>query len=72
MELHNCTRCGTLFLRQKSPYCAECMKWFAETYGAIRDYLRTHPNRTLWDVHVDLNLPLTTVQQVIKQMEEKK
>ncbi len=70
MDLQNCGRCGTLFLRQKSQFCAECAKWFADTYGEIRDYLRTHPNRTLWDVHVDLNIPLSVVQQVIKFSEE--
>ncbi|HZG57601.1 hypothetical protein [Paenibacillus sp.] len=70
MELQNCVRCGGLFLKAKSQYCSECTKWFAETYGTIRDYLRSNPNRTLWDVHVDLNLPLSVVQQVIKYAEE--
>jgi len=68
--LQNCDRCGALFVRTKSNYCTECAKWFADTYGAIREYLRSNPNRTLWDVHVDLELPLSVVQQVIKYTEE--
>lgn len=72
MELQNCSRCGTLCLKQKSGHCPECVQWFAETYGRIRDYLRTHPNRTLWDVHEDLSLPLSVVQQVIKFTEERR
>lgn len=46
------------------------MKWLAETYGQIREFLRANPNRTLWDVHVQLNIPLSVVQQVIKYTEE--
>lgn len=71
MDLQNCARCGTLHVREKSDYCAECMKWFTDTYGTIRDYLRKHPNRTLWDVHVELGMPLSVVQQVIKFTENR-
>jgi len=70
VDLLNCPRCGALFVKQRSPLCAECTKWFAETYTRIREYLRAHPKSTLWDVHVALELPLSVVQQVIKFTEE--
>jgi ribosomal protein L37E len=70
MGLQNCKRCGTLFLMQKSEYCPECAKWFADTYSRIRDYLRVNPGKTLWDVHTDLNMSLSVVQQVIRFTEE--
>jgi len=72
MDLQNCRRCGALCLRDRSQYCAECAKWFADTYGQIRDYLRTYPNRTLWDVHKELDIPLSVVQQVIRFSEEER
>jgi predicted nucleic acid-binding Zn-ribbon protein len=72
--LHNCTQCGTLFLKRNSELCPECTQAFNETYRRIRDYLRTNPNKTLWDVHADLNLSLSVVQQVMKfaENQEKK
>lgn len=41
-------------------------------YGRIRDYLRANPNRTLWDVHIELDLPLSVVQQVVKFTEDRR
>lgn len=69
-ELENCMRCGGLYVMDRFHYCNDCMKWFTETCGAVKDYLRKHPNRTLWDVHVDLGMPLSVVQQVVRFSEE--
>lgn len=71
MELQNCARCGTLYVKQKSEYCGECTGWIAEKYGQIRDYLRTYPNRTIWDVHRDLELPVSLIQQILKDPDSK-
>jgi|GEM_PF-3300495 len=70
MKLLNCAKCGSLFLMDKSEYCEHCVMWYSETYARIRDYLRTKPNRTIWDVHEDLNIPLSDVQQVLRYMQE--
>jgi len=70
-DLENCRRCGALFVKEKMDYCADCVQWFMDTYVLIRDYLRQHPRRTLWDVHKELGIPLSAVQQVIRFSEEK-
>lgn len=72
MSLQNCRRCGKLFLRQKSDYCPECAQWVAEVYGSIRDFLREFPNKTMWDIHQELNIPVSVIQQVMKDMEQEK
>ena len=43
-ELENCMRCGGLYVMDRFHYCNDCMKWFTETCGAVKDYLRKHPN----------------------------
>ncbi|WP_199620587.1 hypothetical protein [Paenibacillus alkalitolerans] len=66
MSLENCQRCGSLFLREKSEFCADCTRWYAEVYGKVRAYLREKPNSNLWDLHVALEIPLSVLQQVVK------
>jgi hypothetical protein len=64
--LANCQRCDVLFLKEKSEFCAECTEWYAQVYSRLRSYLKEHPNSTLWDVHKALNIPLSVLQQVLK------
>lgn len=72
MSLQNCRRCGKLYLKQRSDYCPECAQWMAEVYGQIRDFLREFPNKTMWDIHTELAIPLSVIQQVLKELEEEK
>lgn len=65
-SLENCPRCGSLFLMEKSEYCQDCTRWYGEVYGKVRTYLKERPNSSLWDLHVALNIPLSVLQQVLK------
>lgn len=70
-SLENCPRCGTLFLKEKSDYCQECTRWYNEIYSKVRTYVRERPNSSLWDVHAALGIPLSVLQQVLKDDQNK-
>lgn len=66
MALANCKQCGALFLQVKSAYCVECENKYNEYYMQIRDYLKKHPQSTIWDLHEELGISLSILQYLLK------
>jgi hypothetical protein len=66
MSLENCKHCGALFIRGKSEFCVNCETIYSEYYRKVRDYLKTHPNSTLWDLHNHTGINISILQYLLK------
>lgn len=64
MTLANCKHCGELFLRKKSDYCSECQTANDRMYMKVRDYVRSHPQSTVMDVHVKTGIPVAKLLEL--------
>ena len=47
MPLSNCTRCGSVFSRDKNPICSECIKKEEAEFEKTVEWLRENPNLTI-------------------------
>lgn len=64
MPLANCKHCGALYVRQTSPYCAECREIHDRYYFAVRDYLKANPRSTVFDIHKETGIPIAKVLEI--------
>jgi hypothetical protein len=66
MEISNCKRCGQLILHTQSSFCKICLEEQKSDIQQVKDYLNTHSNATLLELHNATGIPLQTLQALIK------
>jgi ribosomal protein L37E len=66
VDISNCTRCGQLIFHSRSSFCKPCLEEQKPDIEKVRDYLMTHSNATLLEVHNETGIPLQTLQALIK------
>lgn len=64
MGLANCKHCGRLVLQSRSIYCGECQAEYDNCYRTVRNFLRSHPNSTVLDIHKETGIPLARLLEV--------
>lgn len=64
MSLANCKHCGHLYIRQRSSYCANCQELHDRYYTKMRNYLKSNPRSTVFDIHENTGIPLSKVLEI--------
>ncbi|GGG06212.1 hypothetical protein [Paenibacillus abyssi] len=66
MDLTNCAGCGQLILKKQSLFCNPCIEEQKADVEKVKDYLQTHPNPSLLDLHEATGIPLKTLHLLMK------
>ncbi len=64
--LRNCANCGKLH-DYPSKYCKECLEEEKKSFEKVRNYLYTHPNATVEEVHKSTEVSRKKISQYIRE-----
>lgn len=64
MVLGNCKKCGTLYIKAKSPYCNDCQVVQDEVYLQVRNYVKQNPRSTMLDIHEKTGIPISKLLEL--------
>jgi uncharacterized membrane protein YvbJ len=66
MALINCKECGSLVVKNKTDFCAQCQSENELYFSQMRQYLRKHPQCTVWEMSQKTGIPLAKILKLNK------
>lgn len=67
MALTNCSRCGTLFLKQYDKHCKPCGEAIRQDSHKVKEYLASHPWASVMEVYHKTGVSLETIYGMIQR-----
>lgn len=67
MGIINCKECGSLCVENLQSLCGRCRHEYLEAEIVVADYLRSHKNASLEEIHKATNIKLHTILKLIQE-----
>lgn len=67
MSLHNCKKCGKVFINNAKELCPKCFKEEQDYYRLIKDFLWENPGANIKEINCKTNAPLKIIRKFVRE-----